>query len=585
MIALLRTYLRPYARAIALIVGLTLVTALGNLYLPTLNGEIINEGVAKGDTEFIIQTGGLMLLVTLVLGVTSIVAVYFSARSAMGLGRDLRRAIFRKVETFSQVEMNTFGPASLITRNTNDVLQVQTVVFMVLTVMITAPIMAVGGIILAVRQDGPLSLLLVVVLPIMAVFIGTVMSRAIPLFRAMQAKLDRINQVMRETLAGVRVIRAFVRTRHEEAPLRRREPRPVRHVHPGQPAVRGDHPGDDADPQPVDGRDDVVRGDPGRQRRDADRQPDGVPAVPDADPVLGADGRLHVRVRAPRRRVRRSHQGGPRHRAARSTTRCALSPCRSRIPRPRAAAGSSSATSSSATRAPRSRSFGTSRSRRCRARRWPIVGSTGSGKSTLVNLIPRLYDATSGTVLVDGVDVRDVDRGDLWQRISFIPQKAFLFTGTVASNLRYGDQEATDEELWQALEIAQARDFVEEMEGGLEAPISQGGANVSGGQRQRLAIARAIVKRRRDLHLRRQLLRARLRAPTRACAPRSTRELGWATVIIVAQRVGTIMGADRILVMDAGRIVGSGTHSELLESNETYREIVYSQLSAEEAVA
>ena len=313
MIPLLRAYLRPYARQIALIVGLTLVTAIGNLYLPTLNGEIINDGVAKGDTGFIIQTGGLMLVVTLVLGVTSIIAVYFSARTAMGLGRDLRRAIFRQVETFSQIEMNTFGPASLITRNTNDVLQVQTVVFMLLTVMVTAPITAIGGIILAVRQDGPLSLLLVVILPLMAAFIGLVMSRAVPLFRAMQVKLDRINQVMRETLAGIRVIRAFVRTEHEE---RRFDEASLDLFNTSIRVNRlfaVDDPGDDADPQSVDRSDDVVRRHPRRQWRDVDRQPDRVPAVPHADPVFGDHGRLPVRVRAPRGGLGRSDSRGSGH--------------------------------------------------------------------------------------------------------------------------------------------------------------------------------------------------------------------------------------------------------------------------------
>jgi ATP-binding cassette subfamily B multidrug efflux pump len=583
VIALLRTYLRPYARQILLVMGLLLVSAIGNLYLPTLNGEIINDGVAKGDTAFIIQTGVLMLAVTLILGIASIVAVYWSARTAMGLGRDLRRAIFRKVETFSQIEMNTFGPASLITRNTNDVLQVQTVAFMMLTVMITAPIMAVGGIILAVRQDGPLSLLLVIVLPIMAIFIGLVMRRAIPLFRAMQLKLDRINQVMRETLAGIRVIRAFVRTEHEERRF------------------------DDANRDLFDTSIRVNRlfavtipvmmlilnlSTVATMWFGAIRVDSGAMSIGNLTAFLqylmqilfSVLMAVFMFVFVPRAAVSagRIREVLDTHPLIHDPERPLTLP----VPDPRMRLGGRIEFRDVEFRYPgaedpvlRAVSFEVEPGRTL-----AVVGSTGSGKSTLVNLMPRLYDASAGSVLVDGIDVRDVDRADLWRHIAFIPQKAFLFSGTVASNLRYGDEHATDEELWKALEIAQARDFVEAMEGGLEAPISQGGTNLSGGQRQRLAIARAIVKR-AEIFIFDDAFSAldygtdaRLRAAL-------ARELGWATVVIVAQRVGTIMGAHRILVMDAGRIVGSGTHAELLDSNETYREIVYSQLSAEEAVA
>ena len=583
MIRLLRAYLRPYARQIALIIGLTLVTAIGNLYLPTLNGEIINEGVAKGDTEFIIQTGGLMLVVTLVLGVTSIIAVYFSARTAMGLGRDLRRAIFRQVETFSQIEMNTFGPASLITRNTNDVLQVQTVVFMLLTVMVTAPITAIGGIILAVRQDGPLSLLLVVILPLMAAFIGLVMSRAVPLFRAMQVKLDRINQVMRETLAGIRVIRAFVRTEHEERRF---------------------------DEASLDLFNTSIRvnrlfavtipvmtlilnlSTVATMWFGAIRVDSGAMSIGNLTAFLqylmqilfSVIMAVFLFVFVPRAAVSagRIREVLDTHPVIHDPARPVALP----VPDHAARVGGSIAFRDVEFRYPgaqdpvlRDLTFDV-----LPGQTLAIVGSTGSGKSTLVNLMPRLYDATEGTVLVDATDVREVDRADLWQHIAFIPQKAFLFSGTVASNLRYGDQEATDEALWEALEIAQAREFVEAMDGGLEASISQGGANLSGGQRQRLAIARAIVKR-AEIFIFDDAFSALDYATDARLRATLARELGWATIVIVAQRVGTIMGADRILVMDAGRIVGSGTHTELLESNETYREIVYSQLSAEEAVA
>jgi ATP-binding cassette, subfamily B, multidrug efflux pump len=584
MIRLLQTYLRPYAWQIFAVLGLLLIQAIGNLYLPTLNGDIINEGVAKGDNDYIIRTGGFMLLVTLVLGVASILAVFWGAKTAMGFGRDVRSAIFRKVESFSQVEVNHFGPASLITRNTNDVQQVQTIVFMALTLILSAPILIVGGIIMAIRQDVPLSGLLVVVLPIMVVFIAIVMYRAIPLFRAVQTKLDRINQVMRETLAGVRVIRAFVRTGHEERRF------------------------DDAN----------------RDLFDTSLKVNRLFAV--TIPVMTAILNLStvavmwfgaLRVNSGEMPIGnltaflqyimqilfsvlmavfmfvflpRAVVSAGRIQEVLETEPLVRDPDHPRPMRERAAGdghvGGTIEFREVEFRYPGAEDpvlFDLSFAARP-GQTTAIVGSTGAGKSTLVNLIPRLYDVTGGAVLVDGVDVREVNRSDLWHRIGLVPQKAFLFTGTVADNLRFGDENATDEELWRALEIAQARDFVEEMEGGLEAPIQQGGTNVSGGQRQRLAIARALVKK-APIYIFDDTFSAvdfgtdaRLRAAL-------DRELGWATRIVVAQRVGTIMKADRILVMDAGRIVGSGTHAELLASNETYREIVYSQLTEAEAVA
>ena len=580
MIKLLRTYLRPYAGQIALVLVLLLIQSIGNLYLPTLNGDIIDNGVAKGDNDYIIGAGVFMLAVTVALGVASIIAVYLGARTAMGFGRDVRSAIFRKVESFSQVEVNAFGPASLITRNTNDVQQVQMVVFMVLTMMISAPILVIGGIILAVQQDVPLSGLLVIVLPIMVAFIAIVMYRAIPLFRVMQVKIDRINQVMRETLAGVRVIRAFVRTDHEERRF---------------------------DESNLDLFDTSIRVNRlfaitipvmtailnlstvaviwfGAMRVDSGAMPIGnltaflqylmqilfavlmavfmfifvpraavsagrIAEVLDKEPSV-RDPELPVTLPAPGRtgayiefRNVEFRYPGAEQPVLRDI---------SFVARP----GETTA----------------------------IVGGTGSGKSTLVNLIPRFYDVTGGQLLVDGVDVRELDREDLWKRIGFIPQKAFLFSGTVGTNLRFGDQDATDDELWRALETAQGRDFVSEMEGGLDAPITQGGTNVSGGQRQRLAIARALVKQAGIVIFDDSFSALDFATDARLRAALG-RELGWATVLIVAQRVGTIMHADRILVMDAGRIVGIGTHTELLATNETYREIVYSQLSEAEAVA
>jgi ATP-binding cassette subfamily B multidrug efflux pump len=582
VISLLAAYLRPYSRQIVVVLGVLLVQAIGNLYLPNLNADIINNGVATGDTDYILRVGALMLVVTALIGVAAVAGVYLGAKVAMGFGRDVRGAIFAKVESFSQAEVNGFGSPSLITRNTNDVLQIQTLVFMSLTVIISAPILIVGGIILAVRTDPQLSLLLVVVLPVMAVFIGVIMSRAIPLFRAMQTKLDRINQVMRETLAGVRVIRAFVRTRHEEQRF---------------------------DEASLDLFDTTIRVNRlfaitipmmtlilnlstvavvwfGAIRVESPTNPLSVGDLTAflqylTQILFAVLTAVFMFIFIPRAAV-----SAGRIREVLDTEPTIADPAAPRPLPADAAARGVVEFRDVEFRYPgaeepilRGVSF-TARPGEMTA----IVGSTGSGKSTLINLIPRFYDASAGAVLVDGIDVRDVDREDLWSQIGVVPQKAFLFRGTVASNLRYGDAEATDEALWRALATAQARDFVEEMEGGLEAPITQGGSNVSGGQRQRLAIARALVKR-APVYVFDDSFSALDVATDARLRAALARELGGATLIVVAQRVATIMAADQIVVMDEGRVVGVGTHQELLATNETYREIVYSQLSVEEAVA
>jgi ATP-binding cassette subfamily B protein len=580
VIDLLRTYLRPYRGLLVLVIVMLLIQALAQLYLPALNAEIIDQGIALGDNDRIIAVGALMLVVTVVMAIAAVLAVYWGAKVAMSFGRDLRSSVFRTVESFSQVEVNRFGSPSLITRNTNDVQQVQQVVFMGLTVMVSGPIMVVGGIIMALREDVVLSSLFLVVLPIMAIVIGLTMSRAIPYFQAMQRRIDRINQVLRETLAGVRVIRAFVRTSHEEARFAAanqdvfdaglRVNRLFAVTIPALTLVMnlatvaimwfGAMRINDGSMQVgaltaflqymLQVMFSVLTAvlmiilvpravvSSGRITEVLDTHPalhdPEIPVIPVAGgPDLGA-----VEFRD----VSFSYPG-------------AEEPVLSGITF-RAEPGRTTA----------------------------IVGSTGSGKTTLTNLIPRLADVTGGTVLVDGIDVREQGRTDLWKGIGFVPQKAYLFSGTVASNLRYGDQDATDERLWHALGIAQGRDFVEAMEGGLEAPITQGGTNVSGGQRQRLAIARAIVHRPRvfvfddSFSALDMATDARLRAAL-------ARELADATLIVVAQRVGTIMGADRIVVLEDGRVVGIGTHAELLADNETYREIVSSQLTQAEAAA
>ena len=580
MIALLRRYLRPYAAQIAVVLVLLLIGAIGNLYLPDLNGEIINNGVVKGDTDHIVRVGSLMLLITLVVGLSAIASVYISSLVANAFARDVRSAVFSKVETFGQVEVNQFGPASLITRNTNDVQQVQQLVFVGLTVVVSAPILIVGGIFMAVRTDIALSGLLVVVLPLMALVIGLVMSRAIPLFRATQAKIDRINQVMRETLAGIRVIRAFVRTRHEEArfetsslDLYDTQLRAGRLFALTQPVIFAIF---NLSTVAV-----IWFG--------AIRVQDGALSIGNLTAFLQYLSQIlfatltavFVFILVPRAAV-----SAGRIVEVLETAPSIHDPVEPVVPDPVGPEHGVVQFRGVEFRYPGAQdsvlhdiSF-----RVEPGRTTAIVGSTGSGKSTLVNLIPRLYDATSGTVLVGGVDIRTMDREDLWALIGVIPQKAFLFGGTVGSNVRFGKADATDDELWHALGIAQARDFVSEMEGGLEAPITQGGSNVSGGQRQRLAIARAVVKD-APIYIFDDSFSALDLATDARLRAALERELGDATVIIVAQRIGTILNADQIIVMDAGRIVGSGTHRELLEANETYREIVYSQLSEAEAVA
>ncbi len=575
MIQIFREYLPRYRVAIAFVLVLLLVQAITNLYLPELNADIINNGVATGDTDYILRTGGVMLVVTFALMIASIISVYWSARVSMGFGRDVRSGIFRKVEMFSQVEVNHFGAASLITRNTNDVQQLQHLVLMALNMMISAPIMMVGGLIMAMRQDIPLTGILLVIIPIMMVLIGYVMSRAIPLFQAMQRKLDRINLVMRETLAGVRVIRAFVRTEHEE---RRFDEASLDLMDTGlrvnrlfaitMPALMA-----------IMNLSTVAVLWLGAYRVDSGEMPIGnlTAFLQYIIQILFAIMTAVIMfVMVPRAavsagRIREVLDEEPS--IADPDPASAVSPIRSGLV------------------AFRDVTFGypgaeepVLRNITFEARpgeTTAIVGSTGSGKSTLVNLLPRFYDATGGSVEIDGVDVRAMDRQDLWRRIGVVPQRAFLFGGTVASNLRYGDEHATDEALWQALDIAQGREFVEEMEDRLEAPITQGGTNVSGGQRQRLAIARALVKR-PDIYVFDDSFSAldfRTDARLRAAL---ARELGHATVIIVAQRVGTILHADRIVVLEDGGIAGIGTHDELMRTCETYREIVLSQVTEEE---
>ena len=574
LVRLLRQYLTPYRREIAIIVALQFVATMAVLYLPSLNADIIDDGVAKGDTGYIIRTGSVMLVVSLVQILCSVGAVYVGARTASLLGRDLRSSLFHHVGSFSGRELAHFGAPSLITRTTNDVQQVQMLVLMTFTMMVTAPIMMVGGVLMAVREDVGLSWLVAVSVPLLFASVGLIASRMVPGFREMQTRIDAVNRVMREQITGIRVVRAFVREPVEterfgraNEDLARVAVRVGRWMATMFPVVMlilnvssvavlwfGGHRVDEGAMQvgsltafiaylvqilmAVMMASFMLMMVP-RAAVCADRITEvldtGTSVVPPAEPVTEPTG------------------SGLRMRGVSFTYPGAEAPVLRDVDldvRP-----------------------GTTLA---------VIGSTGAGKTTLVNLVPRLFDVTDGVVEVEGVDVRRLDPDVLWSRIGLVPQKAFLFSGTVASNLRYGKPDATDEEMWQALEIAQARDFVEAMPGGLEAPIAQGGTNVSGGQRQRLAIARAVI-RRPAIYLFDDAFSAldlatdaRLRA---ALAPHTTD----AAVLVVAQRVSTIIDADEILVLEDGEVVGRGTHDELLRDNPTYQEIVASQLTPEEA--
>jgi len=574
---LLTDYLRPYWRRLILIVALVAIQAIANLYLPDLNAKIIDYGVSTGDTGYILRTGAIMLAVAFLMGIASIASVYWSSKTSMSVGRDVRGALFRQVESFSQTEINQFGTPSLITRNTNDVQQVQTVLALALTLMVMAPMMMIGGIFMALRQDVPLSALLIIILPLIGLVIGAMVAKGLPLFRAMQVKIDVVNQVTRETLTGIRVIRAFVRSEHEELRF------------------------DEANLDLTDTSLQVARLFAlmmpllflifnlstvavmwfGAHRVASGAMPIGnliaflTYVLQILFAVMMATVMFAMIPRAAASADRIQQVLDVRPSIADPLTPRALSGVRGRrgflqfkeVEFRYPGAEDAVLKNVSFSIAP--------------GETTAIVGSTGSGKSTLVNLIPRFYDITSGSVEIDGVDIREMAQDELWRKIGFVPQKAFLFSGTVASNLRYGDDDATDADLWHALGVAQGREFVAEMPEGLQSPITQGGTNVSGGQRQRLAVARAIVKK-PEIYVLDDSLSALDFQTDSALRAALRNETADATVIIVAQRVGTIMNADRIIVMDQGTVVGQGTHKELMQTNETYREIVFSQLTQEE---
>ena len=575
LLRLLRTHLAPYKKWLVAIAALQFVGTVAALYLPSLNADIIDHGVVTGDTGYIVRRGAEMLVISLVQIACAVAAVYFSARTAMSFGRDVRTAIFHRVGSFSNREVQHFGAPSLITRETNDVQQVQTFVLMAGTLLVAAPIMLVGGLVMAMREDLGLSWLVAVVVPVLIGSVALIASRMVPYFRQVQTRIDEVNRLLREQITGVRVVRAFARERHETERfavanddltavatsagrwMATMFPTVMLIINVSSVAVLwyGGHRVDSGEMQIgaltaflsylVQILMSVMMGTFAlimvpRSAVCADRIVEVLDTessvVPPAEPVTS----LEVRGRLELDGVEFAYPGADQP-VLRDVTFTAE-----------------------------------------RGRTVAVIGSTGAGKSTLVNLVPRLFDATAGEVRVDGVDVRRLEPDLLWSVIGLVPQRAYLFSGSVADNLRYGKLDATEDEMWEALEIAQAADFVRAMEGGLDAEIAQGGTNVSGGQRQRLAIARAVIKR-PEIYLFDDAFSAldlttdaRLRA---ALAP-VTRD---ATVVIVAQRVSTIRDADLILVLEDGVVVGRGTHDELLADCTTYQEIVASQLSAEEA--
>ncbi|MFF7247376.1 ABC transporter ATP-binding protein [Embleya sp. NPDC008237] len=575
LIRLLRAHLRPYAKPIGLVVLLQLVQTLATLYLPTLNADLINNGVVKGDTGYILRVGAAMIGVTLVQIVCAAIAVYFGARIAMGVGRDIRAAVFDRVQTFSAREVGEFGAPSLITRTTNDVQQIQMLALLALTLMVSAPIMCFGGILMAVNQDVPMSLLFLIIVPVLVLAVGWIVRAMPPLFRVLQGRIDNVNRIMREQITGIRVIRAFGRDTHEQdryadANAEIRDVslslgRLLAYMYPSVLLVwetsaivivwiGGHRIGSDAMDigalvaflsylmqilASVMMATFMTMMIP-RAAVCADR----ITEVLDTETSLTVSKApvtaLHAHGRLELRDVSFCYPG-----AEEPVLRGI-----DLIARP----GETTA----------------------------VIGSTGAGKTTLLSLIPRLLDVTAGAVLVGGVDTRELDPALLSRTVGLVPQKPYLFSGTIASNLRYGNPDATDEDLWRALEIAQARSFVEALPERLDAPIAQGGGNVSGGQRQRLAIARLLVVR-PEIYLFDDSFSALDYSTDAALRAALLAETAEATVVIVAQRVATIRHADRIVVLDEGRVVGTGTHRELMADNDTYREIVLSQLTEEEA--
>ncbi|SPT52467.1 Putative multidrug export ATP-binding/permease protein SAV1866 [Actinomyces bovis] len=576
----LRQYLGPYRASLIAVLLLKLVETTAALTLPTLNAKIINEGVVAGNSAQIWRVGGFMLLVTALQGAVAIAGTYLAARASMGMGRALRKDVFDQVQRFSVEEVSRFGAPSLITRSTNDVQQIQMVIFMVFSLMLMAPIMLVGGTFMALRVDVPLSGLLLVLIPLLLVVVGLLMRRLLPHFKAMQSRIDRINLVMREQIQGVRVIRAFVRQDHRRAVFSQaNEELTATSLSIGylfallMPSVM------------------LIMNLAslgvmwfGGQRIESGAMEVGdltaflnyimqilfsvmiavmiVTMLPRAQ--VAAERIQEVLEVDPAIKVSSSPTHLPPLAAANRGRTVRFEDVTFRFPGAQAAALSQV----NLTLKP-----GTTTA---------VIGSTGSGKSTLVNLLPRLLDVSSGKVSIDGVDVRDLELSELRGAVATVPQKAYLFSGSIRSTLQHGKSDASDAELWDALETAQASGFVQALDEGLDHKVDQGGVNFSGGQRQRLAIARALV-RPAGVYIFDDSFSAldyATDARLRAALPAAT---DGATILVVAQRVATVRGAEQIVVLEEGRVVGTGTHEELMESCQTYQEIVLSQISAEEA--
>lgn len=575
LVKLMRRYLLPYRALLAWLLLMQIVAVTCTMILPTLNEMLIDHGILTGNTGYIWKIGGVMLALSAIQGVFGIGAMWFGSKAGLGFGRDIRDDLFAKVTTFSSREVDRFGAPSLITRITNDVQQVQVLVVMLCTMVISAPITVVVGFILAIRADGPLSLVLVAAIPVLLLIIGTIIYNVIPQFQTMQIRIDRINAVLREQIVGMRVVRAFVREPVEDA------------------------------------RFEVANAELTRTSTIASRLMSMM--FPSVMFVMNISSAAAVWVAGNRIGAGEMNIGAliafltylvQILMAVMMATFVSVmwpraSVCAERIDEVLTTDTSVVIADEPLVEVPRTGTLefrdvsfcypgaeepvldGISFTARP-GQTTAIIGSTGAGKTTLVNLIPRLVDATGGAVLVDGVDVRELHPEVLWRRIGVVPQRPYLFTGTIASNLRFADPDATEAELWTALEIAQAADFVTAMPDRLDAPISQGGTNVSGGQRQRLAIARALV-RKPDFYVFDDSFSAldlATDARLRAALVPVTRD---AALIVVAQRVSTIKNADQILVLDAGRLVGKGTHHELMATCPTYVEIVDSQMTAEEA--
>lgn len=573
---LLRERLAPYKTWIALVVLFQFLGVVAMLYLPSLNADIIDRGIATGDTGYILRTGAEMLAISFGQIICSVLAVWFGARTAMSFGQDVRISLFRRVGTFSAREVQQFGAPSLITRSTNDVQQVQMLVLMACTIAVQSPIMMVGGVIMALREDRGLGWIVVVAVPALFLCVGFVVSRMVPSFRVMQARIDEVNRVLREQISGIRVVRAFVREPHE--------------------AQRFGKANDDLTAVAISAGRWMATMFPlvmlvlnvssvaviwfgGHRIDDGEMMPGAMTAFLSylMQILMSVMMATFMLIQIPRAAV-----CGDRIAEVLGTTTSVEPPADPVAPDP-ALRGHLSLEQVTFAYPGAEEPVLCDVSFEARPGQVvAVIGSTGAGKTTLVNLVPRLFDATSGVVRVAGQDVRDLDPDVLWAQLGLVPQKAYLFSGTVRSNLQHGKPDATDEEMWAALEVAQGRDFVEALPEALDAPVAQGGTNFSGGQRQRLAIARALI-RKPAIYLFDDSFSAldlatdaRLRAALRP-------ETVDATVVIVAQRVTTIKDADLILVLEDGRVVGRGTHHELLADCATYQEIVTSQMSAEEA--